>query len=73
MVCVVPVEGRTVDPAGLLAFLRERLPKYALPSYLEVVSEIPKTGTHRVIKSDLKKRGVTARTIKLDALPAPSN
>ena len=68
MVVVVPVEGRTVDGAELLTFLQSRLPKYAWPSYMEVVDEIPKTGTHRVIKTDLKERGVTDKTIKLEQL-----
>ncbi|MDH5672736.1 MAG: AMP-binding protein [Myxococcales bacterium] len=65
MVVVVPIEGRSIDAAGLLDFLRARLPKYALPAYMEVVEEIPKTGTHRVIKTELKARGVTAKTVKL--------
>ena len=68
MIAVVPVEGRTVSPKDLLAFLQERLPKYAVPSYLDVVPELPKTGTHRVIKSDLKKRGATASTVRLEEI-----
>ncbi|MEY4510898.1 MAG: AMP-dependent synthetase and ligase [Pseudomonadota bacterium] len=68
MISVVPVEGRTIDPKALARFLKERLPKYALPSYLDVVSELPKTGTHRVIKADLKKRGVTRATVAIDAI-----
>jgi crotonobetaine/carnitine-CoA ligase len=66
MVTVIPVEGHTLDPADLLRYLRERLPKYAVPAWLEIVNELPKTGTHRVIKGDLKKRGVTSAAIKLD-------
>ncbi|HEX7478360.1 MAG TPA: AMP-binding protein [Polyangiales bacterium] len=66
MISVVAVEGRTIDPVQLAAFLRERLPKFAAPSYLDIVAELPKTGTHRVIKADLKKRGVSASTIRLD-------
>lgn len=66
MIAVIPVEGHRVDPADLLRYLRDRLPKYAVPAWLEIVSEIPKTGTHRVIKADLKKRGVTPAAIKLD-------
>jgi len=68
MVSVVPVEGRTIAAEDLAKFLRERLPRYAVPSYLDVVSELPKTGTHRVVKADLKKRGVTASTIRLEDL-----
>lgn len=66
MIAVVPVEGRTIHPADLLTFLQARLPKYALPTYLDIVSGLPKTGTHRVVKSDLKARGVTASTLRLD-------
>ena len=66
MVAVVPIGGRQIDPKALFAFLRERLPRYALPSYLEIVDELPKTGTHRVIKHELKARGVTASAIRLD-------
>jgi crotonobetaine/carnitine-CoA ligase len=68
MICVVPVEGRALAPADLLEFLRGRLPKYAVPSYLDIVPELPKTGTHRVIKGELKKRGATATTIRLEEL-----
>ncbi len=70
MVAVVPVSGRTIDPKAFAAFLRERLPKYAVPSYLEVVGELPKTGTHRVIKQELKARGVTASTLRLEDGPS---
>lgn len=66
MVSVVPVDGRTIVPKELLAYMRQNLPKYAVPSYLDIVDELPKTGTHRVIKHELKKRGVTATTIRLD-------
>jgi crotonobetaine/carnitine-CoA ligase len=68
MISVVAVEGRALEASSLLAFLRDRLPKYAVPSYLDIVSELPKTGTHRVIKGELKKRGATAATIRLDDL-----
>ena len=61
----MPVEGAQVDPKELYAFLGSRLPKFALPSYLDIVDSLPKTGTHRVIKQQLKERGVNARTIAL--------
>jgi crotonobetaine/carnitine-CoA ligase len=70
MIAVVPVEGRTIDPKDLLSFLQARLPRYAVPSYLDIVPELPKTGTHRVVKADLRKRGVTASTIRLDGSAA---
>lgn len=65
MIAVVPVEGATLDPKELYGFLSSRLPRFALPSHMDVVDSLPKTGTHRVIKHALKERGVTARTIPL--------
>lgn len=67
MVCVTPVPGHRVDPAALRAYLGERLPKFAVPTYLEVLDALPKTETHRVMKSALKARGVTSATVRLDA------
>lgn len=65
MITVIPVEGKTVDPKVLLAYLQGNLPKYAVPTWLEVVPELPKTATHRVIKKSLKDKGVTAAAIRL--------
>jgi len=33
-----------------------------VPRYVDVVDEIPRTGTLRVQKAEMKKRGVTDRT-----------
>ncbi|MDI6830232.1 MAG: AMP-binding protein [Actinomycetota bacterium] len=62
MVTLVPVEGKTVDPAALPAFLSEHLAKFAIPRYYRVVPELPKTETHRVIKKKLEEIGVTDDT-----------
>jgi len=70
MIAVVPVAGRSIDTKEFIEFLRARLPKYAVPSYLEVVGELPKTGTHRVIKQELKARGVTGSTLRLEDGPS---
>jgi len=66
MVSVVPVEGRSFDPASLVSLMREKLPKYAVPAFLDVVAELPKTPTHRVIKGELARRGVTEATIRIE-------
>lgn len=62
MVTLVPVEGKTIDPAGLPEFLSDRLAKFAIPRYYRVVESLPKTETHRVIKKEIEKQGVTADT-----------
>lgn len=62
MVVVQPRAGHTVDPAGLAEFLSSKLPRFAIPKYIRVVAELPKTGTHRTIKGALKADGITQDT-----------
>lgn len=62
MVTLVPVEGMTVDPAGLARSLSDKLAKFAVPRYYRVIPDLPKTATHRVIKKDLEALGVTEDT-----------
>jgi len=62
MVAVVPLPGHTVDPAGLVAFCAERVARFAVPRYVDVVADLPKTPTEKVEKYRLREQGVTART-----------
>ncbi len=70
MTTLVPVEGRSIDPYTMPAFLSERLAKFAVPRYYRVVESLPKTETHRVIKKELEKLGVTGDTYDADAVSA---
>jgi crotonobetaine/carnitine-CoA ligase len=62
MVAVIPIDGKTIDPQRLVDFLKDHLQDFAVPRYMEVVSELPKTETHKVIKSVLKAKGVGPHT-----------
>jgi crotonobetaine/carnitine-CoA ligase len=54
LVAVVPRAGESLDPAGLIEFLSGRLPAYAVPRYVAVLSELPRTdATHRVQRKAL--------------------
>jgi carnitine-CoA ligase len=66
MVTLVPVEGRSVDPAALREFLAGKLARFAVPRYYRVVESLPKTETHRVIKKELEELGVTGDTFDTD-------
>jgi crotonobetaine/carnitine-CoA ligase len=55
-VCVVAAPGVTVDAEELHAFLERRLPRFMLPSAVEVVQELPKTLTGKVKKYELRER-----------------
>ncbi|MGY1746447.1 AMP-binding protein [Blastococcus sp. SYSU D00695] len=55
-------EGRELDPAAFVEWSREQLPKYAVPRYVEVVAEFPKTHTGKVQKKVLRETWRTAGT-----------
>lgn len=60
MISVVPIDGKKIDPEELTRFLGNHLPDYAIPRYIDIVSELPKTETHRVKKNVLKEKGITS-------------
>lgn len=62
MVAVVEKPGEKVDLDRLYDFCAEEMPRYMIPRYFRVVKELPKTETHRVVKSELKAEGVTSDT-----------
>jgi crotonobetaine/carnitine-CoA ligase len=62
MVAVVLKPGETLKPEELLPFLEERMAYFMVPRYVDIVEGLPKTGTHRTQKHELKKQGVTAST-----------
>jgi crotonobetaine/carnitine-CoA ligase len=59
---VVPQPGATLDPRVLIDFCEQRMASYAVPRFVEVRREIPKTPTQRPRYADLKREGVTERT-----------
>jgi len=57
MASFVAVEGVQPDAAGIIGFLQDRLPYYAVPRHWRRVEELPRTGTHRVRKNELQQAG----------------
>ena len=51
-------EGLAIDAGELHAFLRENLPRYAVPRFIEVVDSLPKTPTERINKDLVRQRGL---------------
>ncbi|HON59790.1 MAG TPA: AMP-binding protein [Smithella sp.] len=62
MASVSLVEGHALKESELIAFLKEDLPKFAVPRFVRIVKEFPKTETQRIIKKELEKLGVAAGT-----------
>lgn len=59
--CVVAT-GTLPEPTELLDWCVDRMPRYAVPRYIEFVGELDKTPTGKLRKQALKDAGVTART-----------
>jgi crotonobetaine/carnitine-CoA ligase len=67
--CVVPVAGAPeLVPDELFGFFAEQLPYFALPRYVELVPELPKNALGRVLKHELRARGVTPATWDFEKL-----
>jgi crotonobetaine/carnitine-CoA ligase len=54
--------GEILPPEDLIKYCNERMAYFAIPRYLEFVSELPKTPTNRVEKYLLRQAGITQNT-----------
>jgi crotonobetaine/carnitine-CoA ligase len=62
-IAVVVEAGKALDPAGLIEFLIPRMPRFAIPRYVETVDELPKTqATQRIQKGRIRDAGISERT-----------
>jgi len=62
MASIKLVQGQSVEPQELVAFMQDKLERFAVPRYIRFVDEFPMTSTHRIIKKELEKTGVTTDT-----------
>ncbi|KQC11172.1 MAG: AMP-dependent synthetase [Smithella sp. SDB] len=62
MASIKLVQGQSVRPQELIAFMHDKLERFAVPRYIRFVNEFPMTNTHRIIKKELEKIGVTEDT-----------
>ena len=62
MASVKTVTGKSLHPDELIEFLGDKLAKFAIPRYISIVDDLPMTCTHRIIKSELEKQGITGDT-----------
>ncbi len=62
MVAVVLRPGRSLDLADLIAHCREGMAHFAVPRYLRLMDELPKTPSQRVQKYLLRQEGLTSDT-----------
>ncbi|MEO6972102.1 MAG: ATP-dependent acyl-CoA ligase [Rhodoferax sp.] len=62
MAALVLADGQHVEPVSLARFCESRLPYFAIPRYIDVLSDLPRTENGKVQKFKLRERGVTAST-----------
>jgi acyl-CoA ligase (AMP-forming) (exosortase A-associated) len=55
-VFVVAKDGTPVDPLELLSICAEKMPRYMVPKFLEVLDELPKTSSGKVDYPALRRR-----------------
>lgn len=65
MIAIVPASPSALAPAAILEHARRTLPKFAQPRYVVFRTALPKTGTEKVRKTELRLAGVTEDTIDL--------
>ena len=59
MAAIVLRDGAAVEPAELARFCEARLPHFAVPRYIDLVADLPRTENGKVQKYKLRERGVT--------------
>jgi fatty-acyl-CoA synthase len=53
------ITGRSVDVPTLLDYARDHITeRAAIPKYIEILSELPKTAVGKVLKPELRKRAI---------------
>lgn len=62
MVCVVCKPGQDLAPLDLVKHCEPLMPYFAVPRYVDMRAELPKTPTHRVEKYRLRAQGITPTT-----------
>lgn len=62
LACIILEPERKFDPVEILAWCEPRMPAFAVPRYLRVMDEFPKTPSEKIRKSELRAAGVTPDT-----------
>jgi len=61
-VVISPRGGKKLNLTEILKYCEEKMPKFMIPRYIEIMAEIPKLPNEKVDKERLKKEGLTPDT-----------
>ena len=53
---VVPKAGETLNAQELSKYCHQRLPKYKCPDEIDIVEDLPRTATGKVLKRELRRK-----------------
>lgn len=67
LACIVLDGSDAMDFEALIRHCEERLPRFMVPRYIDVMPSLPLTITEKVRKKELRERGITASTWDRDA------
>jgi carnitine-CoA ligase len=62
LVCLTAKPGADLNVTEFMDFCVKRMPRFAVPRYVEIVDELPKNVIGRILKPELRRRGVTSTT-----------
>lgn len=63
LLAVIPAPGTDLDPQALREWCQRRLPAFAMPRYVRVVDELPKTPSEKVRKTVIREWGTQSGVI----------
>jgi crotonobetaine/carnitine-CoA ligase len=72
MAVLVVVPGADVDPAELWAYFEQRMPGFAVPRFVKLVDELPKTPSGKLQKAPLRSEGRAGAHDRTALAPAGS-
>jgi crotonobetaine/carnitine-CoA ligase len=61
-ICAVLEKGRNVSEQEIYEFCAHLVPRFAVPRFVELYEQLPKTPTNKVQKAELRKHGIRAQT-----------
>ena len=66
--CIITNGGKAIDNIALLDYCAERIPRYAVPRYIEALDALPKSATGKIQQEPLREAGITNQTWDRDAV-----
>jgi len=62
MASIAFVDGKSMKEEEIVNFIKDDLPKFAIPRYIKIVQEFSKTETFRIMKKEIEDMGITTGT-----------